>query len=342
MQRRTVSIRAGLAGLLLAATAQASDGVTEINQVCAGIGCFPGDLPGFPVTITESGSYRLTSNLLVSGNTPAITVGFARVQIDLGGFEVRGPGSCNDSGSTLTCFNNGTSTGIKAESIGIRVANGTVRGFGNGGIDVGTDGQADSIRAEENLNYGVGGGSVSNVVAERNFGVGISVVTGIVRGSVSLRNRGDGIGVFVGRVVDSVVDGNSGIGIRADTSSIVSDNIARANGAQGIYLSGSGIARNNAVFVNAGDGIVGNEGALIVGNTSLANGQAGIVALSAGSVLDNVVRGNTGIGTYLFPEQGGAPAAFRGNVVISTPPSSSVTNGVNMGENACNGATTCP
>ncbi|MFO0688492.1 MAG: right-handed parallel beta-helix repeat-containing protein [Myxococcota bacterium] len=342
MQRRSVSIPAMLAGLLLAAAAQASDGVVEINQACAGTGCFPSDAPGFPVTITESGSYRLTSNLLVSANTSAITVGVARVQIDLGGFEVRGSGSCIDSGSALTCFGHGTSTGIKAEQTGIRVANGTVRGFGNGGVYVGTDGQADSIRVEENLNYGIGGGSVSDVVAERNFGVGISVSPGIVRGCVSLRNRGDGISVFAGRVADNVVDGNSGIGIRADTASIVSDNIVRANGAQGIFLSGSGIARNNAVMANVADGIVGNDGALIVGNTSRANGQAGIVALSAGSVLDNVVRGNTGIGIYLFPEQGGAPAAFRGNVVISTPPSSSVTNGVNMGENACNGATTCP
>jgi hypothetical protein len=45
----------------------ASDGQLEINQACAvNTGCFPGDDPGFPVTITQPGSYRLTGNLDLS------------------------------------------------------------------------------------------------------------------------------------------------------------------------------------------------------------------------------------------------------------------------------------
>ena len=48
----------------LATPALAVDGVLEINQTCAvQTGCFAGDSPGFPVTITQPGSYRLTSNL---------------------------------------------------------------------------------------------------------------------------------------------------------------------------------------------------------------------------------------------------------------------------------------
>ena len=50
--------------LAFAGPALAVDGVVEINQTCAvNTGCFAGDTPGFPVTITVAGSYRLTSNL---------------------------------------------------------------------------------------------------------------------------------------------------------------------------------------------------------------------------------------------------------------------------------------
>jgi hypothetical protein len=53
--------------LLFAAPALASDGVLEINQTCAvETGCLAGDSPGFPVTISTAGSYRLTGSLNVT------------------------------------------------------------------------------------------------------------------------------------------------------------------------------------------------------------------------------------------------------------------------------------
>ena len=57
--------------LAFAVPALAVDGVLEINQACAvNTGCSTGDTAGFPVTISTSGSYRLTSNL--ESNAPAI------------------------------------------------------------------------------------------------------------------------------------------------------------------------------------------------------------------------------------------------------------------------------
>ena len=63
-------------GLALASRAVAVDGVIEINtaKALAG-GVTTGDTPGFPVTISESGSYRLTGNLTVSGGDPSTTSG---------------------------------------------------------------------------------------------------------------------------------------------------------------------------------------------------------------------------------------------------------------------------
>ncbi len=60
---RNLILDTSLAGLLLtlATSAYASDGVLEINQACAvNTGCFPGDDPGFPVTVVQPGSYSLT------------------------------------------------------------------------------------------------------------------------------------------------------------------------------------------------------------------------------------------------------------------------------------------
>ena len=53
-----------IALLAAAYAASASEGALEINQTCAlQTGCFAGDTPGLPVTLTQPGSYRLTSNL---------------------------------------------------------------------------------------------------------------------------------------------------------------------------------------------------------------------------------------------------------------------------------------
>ena len=78
-------VLAPLLSLALATSAIASDGVLEINQTCAGqTGCFAGDAAGFPVTISASGSYRLTSNLTVPNeNTEGIVVSANDVGIDL-------------------------------------------------------------------------------------------------------------------------------------------------------------------------------------------------------------------------------------------------------------------
>jgi len=76
--------------LALAGPALAVDGVLEINQACAvNTGCFAGDTAGYPVTITDAGSYRLTSNVILPDLfTDAIHVSKNDVAIDLNGFTI--------------------------------------------------------------------------------------------------------------------------------------------------------------------------------------------------------------------------------------------------------------
>jgi hypothetical protein len=121
---------------------QADNGVFVINDVCDGLGCFPGDTGGFPVTITASGSYQLTSNI-ISGSTTLniIEVNANNVTIDLNGFSIIGPKTCTGAGSTLSCNNSGmTAKGIVGPNLNYNttVKNGTVEGFSTG-IDLGVN-----------------------------------------------------------------------------------------------------------------------------------------------------------------------------------------------------------
>ena len=95
----------------LASSAWAADGVVLINQSKAEAGnVTPGDAPGFPVTISESGSYRLSGNLTVpDANTTAISTTrnvVLHMTLDLNGFAIRGVTVC--AGEPLTCSPTGS------------------------------------------------------------------------------------------------------------------------------------------------------------------------------------------------------------------------------------------
>src|SRR5438093_8400021 len=76
----------------------ALDGVVLINQNAALAGnVTPGDTPGFPVTISVTGSYKLSGNLTVpDANTTAILINADDVTIDLNGFSIIGPTVCGE------------------------------------------------------------------------------------------------------------------------------------------------------------------------------------------------------------------------------------------------------
>src|SRR5436190_10630805 len=82
----------------------AVDGIVLIdqNRALAG-GVTPGDAPGFPVTISLAGSYRLSGNLTVpDANTTAINITADNVTIDLNGFSIIGPVVCTPIGTPVT------------------------------------------------------------------------------------------------------------------------------------------------------------------------------------------------------------------------------------------------
>ena len=123
----------------------AVDGVVLINQASALAGnVTPGDAPGFPVTIGQPGSYRLSGNLIAPDfNTNVIEITASNVSIDLNGFAILGNNVCTgSSGVAMSCTagTSATGTGIYAD-IGtlirnITIRNGSIQGMGAYGIRV--------------------------------------------------------------------------------------------------------------------------------------------------------------------------------------------------------------
>ena len=208
-------------------TLYAVDGVVLIDQNRALAGnVTPGDAAGFPVTISVSGSYRLSGNLTVPDiNTSAILVTADNVTIDLNGFSIIGPVVC--SGFPATCNQTGTGFGIDARQpplTNLTIANGTVRGMGSDGIAI--IGQS---------------GSIEKVHAHSNGGNGlVPGAAGMVRDSTSLQNGNIGIVVGSGLATGNIVRGNGGAGgMFVFCPSTVIGNTVQLNNGGNIVISGS-------------------------------------------------------------------------------------------------------
>ncbi len=321
---RSLLLLAPLGSGLLASPGSAIEGVIGINQVQAlAGGVTAGDSAGFPVTISAPGSYILTGNLTVGElNTTAVQItSTSGVTLDLNGFTIRG--ACPAVGGCAA--GEGSSMGIDAAgSSGAELRDGRVRGFGSGGVSTGANAR------------------IVGLFVEGNGGNGIAVSTGSeISDSRTYDNAASGIVATASSVRFCAAESNLD-GMTIGEKSLVLGNTVISNGRIGILVNGSGTTvRQNLVNLNAADGIaVTASGALVVDNVAYGNAAAGIALLASGSVQRNTSFNNA-LGLYLFPESGGNPAAYRGNVVNGNT-AASVTNGVNMGENSCNGNATCP
>lgn len=253
----------------------AAEGVLQINQACAADGCFPGDDPGWPVTITDPGSYRVTSALDL-GDIPLQDLGAAvqasavgTVDLDLNGFSITGPVSCSLDG-TLDCNTSAAVSSQSAilalEATLLRVRNGETSGFSHGV-------------------YCFGDCEVERLVSSSHSGRGISIGgdAGVVRRSrVSLSRQG-------GIVMVGLAEGN----------------VVQANGF-GMYLNEGSVGRGNLVRDNSGTGVI-CQGCLLEGNTIRDNASNGVSLSSTASWRGNSLVGNgsnaSGTAVELGPNQ---------------------------------------
>ena len=236
-----------------------------------------------PYTISAPGSYYLTSNLIGVTSQNGITIQSADVTLDLNGFELLGVA--------------GALAGIKVSGTqsGLYIHNGTLRGWGAGGVD---GFQAESIHLEKlralgNTGFGLSGGNVGlfiDCIAISNTTHGIaSVGMGLVRGCLAKSNGGWGIS-SVGPVRECSAQENGYGGIASSTSVIDSD--AEYNTGEGILVEFGGQVSGCTVKLNTGNGITASQGSDIADCTVYNNGAVGIAATAKCTIRDCTLFSN--------------------------------------------------
>ncbi|XXX82755.1 right-handed parallel beta-helix repeat-containing protein [Sorangium sp. So ce134] len=208
--------------IALPSSALADDGAIPIDAACAAVGCVAGDAPGFPVTLTGSGSYVLSSDLVVPSGQSGVQLGFG-ASLNLNGFSIRGPVVCTGEPAT-SC--SGTLTGVGL-TVGLRgrAYGGRIEGFGSHGVSTDSD-----VR-------------LYDLTIANNGGNGVLLATnGSIERSTIVRNLLSGV---------RATSGNGNVEVSRST--------VRANGQYGLNLS-SGIALQNRLTSNGFEGLISNSG----------------------------------------------------------------------------------
>lgn len=304
----------------LAMPALAVDGVLEINQACAvQTGCFAGDTAGFPVTITASGSYRLTGNLAAGGQL-GIGITAGDVTLDLNGFVVSTSMTAITSNSANTRLFNGTARTTSQDSEVVNLGDSATidRLTMVGDVDVDDEAQITNCTITTEVRMGSNGRFIGNTITGSDDGVGLSV------GAKSIV-KDNFIGSFLGGSLivtggSCVVSGNTftgtNFGMMADNCVVVNNSINGGVSQGGIVAHGSTIIGN--FVTNAFHGIVANN-STVIGNTANGNFGRGLSANASTGYKDNQFNNNNG-----------------GNA------NPQVSGGIEIGTNICGGDTTCP
>lgn len=300
-------------------SAWAIDGATPINQFAANLGgVTSGDAPGFPVSLSRSGHYVLTSNLDVpDANTDGIVFDAPGISLDMNGFRL----TCS------ACSVAGSGRGISSLSGAddARVYNGTVSQMGSDGISLtGQRSHVSDVRAIGNRGIGIGvslGGRVTRSIALRNGTNGIQAgAYAKVSDSIVHANGRHGIsGATGGNVVRSVATDNTLNGIQGDYGMTITANVVARNLFDGIQGFDSTVSHNNAIQQPTGSGIR-SEACTVIGNLINDNGE-GLVASG----------GQTGYGQNVLTANG---SGFQGPQV-SGPANE-------LDQNLCSTDTSCP
>jgi len=241
--------------------AHAVDGDILITQAKALAGnVTPGDAPGFPVTISQPGKYKLAGNLTVPEGAHGIQITSDYVTLDLNGFTLQGPVTCTGLASDLQCaVSNFSAIHTHTYPIGMHIRNGTIRGFGYGLYTVGRSGLAEDLLITE----------ISHMALYADFG-------SIIRNNRLLK-------VNAGISSSGLLINNSIVGVK-DT---------------GIYSSYGGLYIGNQVSNTGSTGIVGQQGsgydAALVHNVVTNSGGPGNgiwAGQSLGGGTDNYCEGN--------------------------------------------------
>jgi hypothetical protein len=313
--------------LVLPISTYAVDGQRKISQTPS---------TTFPIVINQSGSYVLTSNLVVPTEQPdvnAIEITVNDVTIDLNGHMIRGPFVVPDPEQA-------TGNGIYAdEKLTITIKNGKIWGFGSAGIYFicqpfqfpatcwyGAGHQIENVQA---VNNGVGikiyGSLVTNCAANNNR-FGIDAISCTITNSTFNNNQLDGMTTQSSTIINCIANSNLDRGIYSEKDVITNCNCSH-NGSIGIVAThstmnncscisnyASGFEATNCSIINStanlssvGDGIIANR-CNITNCRIIDNGNNGIWAKHDNYIEGCSVKGNgdnigSGYGIYISPSQ---------------------------------------
>jgi hypothetical protein len=224
--------------VLCAVPAFAVDGQILINQstvMAAG---------GFPYKITQSGSYKLSGNLVVPANTNGIEINAGNVMLDLNGFTIRGPVVCDPSRTAVTCSGGTSGTGVLGSYQGMTVKNGFITGMGTAGIILGSSANlVEEIAATQNGTGIQMAGIIRRCNASFNGSFGIFIVGGVAENNETDSNGTTGIVALDAAVIGNESGFNIGFGLGV-TQSIYGGN-ALDNNFGGTVESFGATSQNN-------------------------------------------------------------------------------------------------
>lgn len=267
-------------------------------------------ISSLPYTITQPGSYYLTTNL-VGGATNGITVAANDVTIDLGGFVLDGNGVAFSgialpNAQTNLVVRNGVvkrwngAAGVEAfNTYNAHVEGVQASGNGGDGLRTGFGSRVKDCAASGNGGSGFrlnANSALIHSVARLNGAAGILTDNGcVVQGCTAAGNQAYGISVGVGCAVsdcsaqanqsDGIVavqqaaifhcasSQNAGNGIYALLRSEIGSCVMSDNGGRGLYAGGSTVVKDCTARGNAGPaGIEVSDGSTLVGCVANANG----------------------------------------------------------------------
>lgn len=208
--------------------------ITQEKALAGGV--TPGDAPGFPVTITTPGSYRLASNLTAPAGVNGIHVKGVDATLDLNGFTL----------SSASVPGTEEAIGILGEGRGLTVRNGNIRRFLAGVFSRSTVTNVDRMRMSDNSKGVYAEPTVTQAIRVTNSTIAFNSSTGIECGRTChieknniSRNGGPGVHIRggAGMVLGNAIISNGGPGILATSAR------------QTRYVG----AGNNSVMNNNGD-----------------------------------------------------------------------------------------
>jgi hypothetical protein len=188
----------------------------------------PGDTAGFPITISQPGSYRLDTNLTPGANKAGIEIKAPNVSIDLNGFALDGA-----SVATVGIYGN-------AASISAAIRDGTITRFKSDGINGNAGWEVERVRVVANGRYGIKVGNffvLTNNIVRGNTSSGIYTnVSGVIQGNTVAENGATGISTYRAAIVGNAINNNISFGIDGGTTSAYGNNMLFGNNSSGAQV----------------------------------------------------------------------------------------------------------